>query len=610
MVDGSPERVALLQFDLSSLLGDTPNRPNQVLSAKLRLYSMTSQSMFGGHVSVIPNGHIDEDRTTWDDTPYAVSETGMYVGSFRAVWPEKFYEIDLTGAFRGAAADTMPTGIVVRISSDKEKAVTYRSRDGGGPNGPILTLTFAYDPDSNRPLAREFGSDPPTYAPTVLPEWEDSSLPFDIPNTFFNYDPNAESYGPDYWDDVEQDGYYDQLRRLDVDTGNNRCGDGSRQSPRDLCDTNEECVEFHMPRPRAGQYGLREPESLYRPTPMIMHNKLRLSYPERRSENEMPEPPGIDFANNVFNSGVQDLVNIDIKVRSEHRLCGKQYDGEMQLFHVHHETGNLEALSILIEAGGDVVGEMGREDNPHFQVLLDFFQRKFDEDAGLCLRRQRRARALFFDRGGGGGRGGAEEMNARSAAVPRAGSSSFAIDDDDNRNNGDQEEEAADRRENAPSLVKFLYRKIRDRFESLVARRLEEKLDRWNPMEPWYNYRSVHFWGYSGSITEPPCFQGVNWRVLDVPMRISMRQYIQLKTLMFDHVDPDTCQRTSTHFEESNARPVQPWTEGGVYRCRRSDYTSDMERAASGRRKGFVLEEKWWGVDNFPYVYPEFPEAG
>ena len=123
-------------------------------------------------------------------------------------------------------------------------------------------------------------------------------------------------------------------------------------------------------------------------------------------------------------------------------------------------------------------------------------------------------------------------------------------------------------------------------------------------------YKSVHFWGYQGSITEPPCFQGVNWRVLDVPMIISMRQLVQLKTLMFDHVDPDTCKKTSTHFEESNARLVQPWTEGSVYRCRRSDYASDMERAASGRRKGFVQEEKWWGVDNYPYVTPEFPDAG
>lgn len=308
-------------------------------------------------------------------------------------------------------------------------------------------------------------------------------------------------------------------------------------------------------------YGLRN-ESLYRPTPMIMHNKLRLQYPERRSEEEKPEPPGTDFANNVFNSGVQDLVYIDIHVKSEHRLCGKQYDGEMQLFHVHHQEGNLEALSILIEAGGDVPGEMGYDDNPHFQVLLDYFQMKFDEDTGLCQRRRRMA------------------------------------------------EGHKDVVESSPSLIRRLYRIVQDKYKSITYQRRLAKLDKWDPMLPWFIYRSVHFWGYSGSITEPPCFQGVNWRVLDVPMRISMRQLFQLKRIMFDHVDPDTCLKTSTHYEESNARPVQEWTEGGVYRCRRSDYASDMERLASGRRKGFVDESKWWGVDNYPYVSPEFPEAG
>lgn len=396
---------------------------------------------------------------------------------------------------------------------------------------------------------------------------------------------------------------------MDTDTSNNRCSSGDKQSPRDLCDTNDECIEFHMPRPRVGQYGLRD-ESLYRPTPMIMHNKLRLSYPERRSEGELPEPPGTDFANNVFNSGVQDLVNIDIKVKSEHRLCGKQYDAEMQLVHVHGHEGNLEILAILIEAGGDVEGEMGYEDNPHFQLLLDYFQRKYDQDAGLCQRRRRRAKALLFDAGRGGGirrRGLGEDGMERSGTVPHSGRSSSAIDDDDAN---DGEEGTANEIDDAPSLAGYLYQTIHEKFKSLISRRRLASLDRWNPLEPWYVYKSVHFWGYQGSITEPPCFQGVNWRVLDVPMIISMRQLVQLKTLMFDHVDPDTCQKTSTHFEESNARPVQPLTEGSVYRCRRSDYASDMERAASGRRKGFVQEEKWWGVDNYPYVTPEFPDAG
>ena len=92
-------------------------------------------------------------------------------------------------------------------------------------------------------------------------------------------------------------------------------------------------------------------------------------------------------------------------------------------------------------------------------------------------------------------------------------------------------------------------------------------------------------------------------------MRINVKQYIQLKKLMFDHVDPDTCRKTSTHHDESNARPVQPYRGGATYRCRRSDYASDMERKASGRVKGFVLEKKWWGVDNYPYITPEFPNV-
>ncbi|KAL3770262.1 hypothetical protein ACHAW5_002667 [Stephanodiscus triporus] len=82
---------------------------------------------------------------------------------------------------------------------------------------------------------------------------------------------------------------------------------------------------------------------------------------------------------------------------------------------------------------------------------------------------------------------------------------------------------------------------------------------------------------YDGSITEPPCSQGVYWCVIDVPMQISMKQYIQLKTLMFNQIDPDMCRKTSTHFKESNTRPVQSWTEWGMYRCHRSDYMSDME---------------------------------
>jgi hypothetical protein len=79
--------------------------------------------------------------------------------------------------------------VLVRISSDRQDdgVVSWRLRDrndddgvgddddGGIPGddddarprgGPRLIVDFAYDPDTNRAMARDFGSDPPTPAPT------------------------------------------------------------------------------------------------------------------------------------------------------------------------------------------------------------------------------------------------------------------------------------------------------------------------------------------------------------------------------------------------------------------------------------------------------------
>ena len=270
MVDGLPQKVSLLYFDVSILNGNsTARRPSQVLKATLRLYSMTSQSMFGGYVDVLTNGgsDVDEDTTTWENCGYGEREAEGFerMGQFRAVWPEKFYEIDVTQAFRGGSSSSsstttgenddniiIPTSILVRLSSDQEDGVMYRSREGDSNKGPRLFVTFAYNPDINLALAREFGSDPPTMAPTVLPVWEDAEPPTTPDRTFFNYDPSG-SYGPDYWENVEDDGYYDQFRRLRTDTSWNRCGRGERQSPRDLCATTDKCVEFHQTRPRVSQ---------------------------------------------------------------------------------------------------------------------------------------------------------------------------------------------------------------------------------------------------------------------------------------------------------------------------------------------------------------------
>lgn len=278
----------------------------------------------------------------------------------------------------------------------------------------------------------------------------------------------------------------------------------------------------------------------------------------------------------------------------------------MQLYYMH-VYGNLEAISILIEADAD-------EDNNHFQIMLDYFQKKFDSDESLCQKRQRRARALLRKRGSSTANDEEEEVeemlidsfNLRGWSAGRELEDALEVGDE----GVDEFSGGNDERGSSSSLGRTLLHKIHDRFLSFAADNRELKELRWDPLEPWEMYRSVHFWGYSGSTTEPPCFEDVKWRVTDVPARISPRQYIQLKRLMFDHVDPDTCRRTSSHFDESNARPVQRYRGGATYRCRRRNYASDKERkAAGGIRKGFKLEANWKGVDMFPYIVPEFPNV-
>ena len=298
-----------------------------------------------------------------------------------------------------------------------------------------------------------------------------------------------------------------------------------------------------------------------------MHNKLRLSYRERLSEQDRPLPPRADFSRN--GPGIQDLLHIDLKVKSEHRLCGKQYDAEMQLFYLHSEWGNFEAVSILIEVADG-------EHNGHFQKILDYFQDKFDEDKDTCERKQHMARALFDDNH--------YKRNLRSNL-------------EDVRNKTTAREEAVS---SESSNYQRVRRRILDAFRPARVP--------WDPLDTLL-YRSIHFWSYFGSTTEPPCSENVRWRVVDVPMNISPGQYVKLQNLMFNHVDPHTCQQTSTHFQESNARPVQARSNSSVYRCRRVDYVSDMEKEASGRFEGFEDIANWTGVDMQPYIVPEFPEV-
>ena len=507
-IKNSNENVFAMQFDgLPEVLA----QPYTLLSAELRLFVL-EKSYFGGNIYVINNE----------------SRNRILAGKFGRIYSGNYYEINIAAALERA---NISSPLIIAVIYDKGDLYHPLDNNNNTSRAPSLTIGFAYDEDSNQDLAELYGTVPPS---TTQLAWENSIEPENPIGTYFNYDPNSK-YGLSTWNNEEESSERDC-------TCNNHCT-RRQQSPIDLCVTDGVCHEYHELRRTTGSYGLNN-RTRARPIPHIMHNKLRLSYGERSEceingtcERKNPIPPRADFAHGGgYKVKFGDLLHIDIKVKSEHRLCGKQYDAEMQL---HYSYYGRHASSLLIEVKDG-------QQNDHFQELLDFFQAKFNEDETLCRSKQLRRRALFDKRRG----------------------------------------------------VERVHRLFHTPFVQ------HSKIDAtWDPLEAWSMYRSIYFWGYSGTTTEPPC-KRIKWRITDVPFHISPRQYIQLKSLMFDHVDPQTCRKTSTHFQESNARPIQMRNNRTktIYRCTRENYVSDMERVASGQEKGFDDPKDWTGVDMFPYV--------
>ena len=103
---------------------------------------------------------------------------------------------------------------------------------------------------------------------------------------------------------------------------------------------------------------------------------------------------------------------------------------------------------------------------------------------------------------------------------------------------------------------------------------------KWHPFHPDIQ-KTVHFWGYKGSFTEPPCTSNiVDWKIMDVPTPISMKQLSQFKQILYNHVD-ENCEKTGVqHSQEGVARPTQDPLK--YYKCTRDNYVSDEERRVCG----------------------------
>ena len=77
----------------------------------------------------------------------------------------------------------------------------------------------------------------------------------------------------------------------------------------------------------------------------ILPNKLRLVMSPRTGDE--PDPPQIDFSST--GQGLIDMTNIDFKFPSEHTVCGRRFDGEMQYYAYNPGKKRFVAVSFLLD---------------------------------------------------------------------------------------------------------------------------------------------------------------------------------------------------------------------------------------------------------------------
>lgn len=363
-----------------------------------------------------------------------------------------------------------------------------------------------------------------------------------------------------YWSQFAE--YFKPEKGGGHDIVSNVCATGTRQSPIDVTHklAQSQCFEYHEIRHRAGDFGVYHPLV----EKQILPSKLRLHYPrEYFMDPDLPfgEQRGEWGDRNKFGPSADlpkrwgyqlPVTHIDIKIPSEHYLEGKQYSMEyqvnlMQMRDEPYKGRGAGIVSVLFDIHPD------EEDNEKMGELIEAFEKVWNKDKMECEDFQRKKRRL----------------DAKLYSMVT------------------ENEEA--------------------KFQSKLraARRLADEDKDW---DPWHKsiLRTIWFMGYQGSLTEPPCSELAEWRIMREPAYISTQQLNRLKNILFNHVDSE-CRRTSVHSKENGvARPLQHlnndlYTGHNLFECTCLDFLSDLQREELKQNKCAFYEREEFGFD--PDIY-------
>lgn len=178
----------------------------------------------------------------------------------------------------------------------------------------------------------------------------------------------------------------------------NKCARENQQSPIDLCEDliNNECHEHHQTRTRSGWIKLDDSEV----TAQILPSKLRLKYYDDRIPQDGKKPPTVSFRKFCFFliyipqffayfllkqadyahhwNGYIEVNHVDVKIPSEHTICGKRFPAEISIWSLHPGRRQFIVTGILVDF------HETDESNGHLQRAIDEWQQVYDNNRGRC----------------------------------------------------------------------------------------------------------------------------------------------------------------------------------------------------------------------------------
>ena len=214
-------------------------------------------------------------------------------------------------------------------------------------------------------------------------------------------------------------------------------------------------------------------------------------------------------------------------LRGEHIFDGRRFDGEVTFVHGEYNPrpDSLAHVSFPLDASSV-------RDEPKLQAFIDEWQALHDSINDVCASESRLTTAA----------------RRRQPPQTRVKTAEFY----------NEVKSLKDHDPDWDYIQQQKHKRSGDNQRTQQERRLEDEglVNKPKPF-PYDLWPTIWYYRYRGSMTTPPCYNNINWRVFDEPLKISRKQFKQLATLISSYQNNDCRPASAVSKRGDTFRPLQ-----------------------------------------------------